>query len=230
MRNTSIVFAGLAFTSLGALLCTDAALAQSAGPQTGIYLGLGLGKSHARFKTDDFTAGDPTIAESTDTTDTGYKAFIGWQFNRYIAAELAYASLGRYKYTYTNAAMQSSSVNYDANAVALSGVFNIPVANDWSLLLRAGVSANMAERSGLSGSLTSNPPVGRTEKTKASAMGGAGVQYDIARNASVRLEFEYYGTFGEQKGPGIQSGTANFPDSTGRSNIYLYGISGVMRF
>ena len=229
MRNTSIVFAGPLFAGL-ALLCTDAALAQSSGPQTGIYLGVGLGKTHARFKTDDFTAGDPTIAESTDTVDTGYKAFIGWQFNRYIAAELAYASLGRYKYTYRDAAGLSSSVNYDANSVALSGVFNIPVANDWSLLLRAGVAANQAERSGLSGTLTSTPPVGREAKTKASAMGGAGVQYDIARNASVRLEFEYYGNFGDQKGAGIQSGTANFPDSTGRANIWLYGISGVMRF
>ena len=232
MRNTSIVFAGLAFTSLGALLCTDAALARSTGPQSGVHLGVGLGKSHVRFKTEDFTAGDPTIAEKADNIDTGYKAFIGWQFNRYIAAELAYARLGRYHYTYTNAAMQSSNVSYDANAVALSGVFNIPVANDWSVLLRAGVSANQAERSSLSGSLTTTPPVGTTQKTKASGMGGAGVQYDIARNASIRLEFEYYGAFGEQKGAGIQNttGPGNFPDNTGRSNIWLYGISGVMRF
>ena len=225
MRNTGIVLAGLA-----ALLCTDVALAQSTVPNTGFYIGAGIGKSHARLKTDDFTAGDPTIAESSDTSDTGYKAFIGWQFNRYIAAELAYASLGRYKYTYTNATGQSSNINYDANAVALSGVFNIPIANSFSALLRVGVSANMAERSPLSGSLTTIPPVGRTEKTRASAMGGLGLQYDIAPNASVRLEAEYYGTFGEQKGAGIQSGTANFPDTTGRSNIWLYGISGVMRF
>jgi len=231
MRNTSIVFAGLTFTGL-ALLCTDAALAQPTGPQTGVYLGIGLGKTHARFKTEDFTANNPTIAESADTVDTGYKAFIGWQFNRYIAAELAYASLGRYKYSYTNTAGQSSNINYDANAVALSGVFNIPLSSDWSALLRLGVSANKAERSPLSGNLTTNPPVGREEKTKASVMGGAGVQYDIARNASVRLEFEYYGSFGEQKGAGITDTTtgSTFPDRTGRSNIWLYGISGVMRF
>jgi len=232
MRNTSIVFAGLSFTAL-ALLCSDAAFAQSTGgPQPGFYLGAGIGKTHARLKTDDFTAGVPTIAESVDNVDTGYKAFLGWQFNKYFAAELAYASLGRYKYTYKSAPDKTSNINYDANAVALSGLLNIPVANDWSALLRLGVSANQAERSGLSGSLTTTPPVGRTEKTKASLMGGAGVQYEIARNASIRLEFEYYGNFGEQKGPGIMDATTggNFPDTTGRANIWLYGISGVMRF
>ena len=225
MRNTGIVFAGLA-----ALLCADVALAQSAVPNSGFYVGAGIGKSHARFKTDDFTAGNPTIAETVDNVDTGYKAFIGWQFNQYIAAELAYASLGRYSYKYTNAIGQSSTIHYDTNALALSGVFNIPISGGFSALLRAGVSANKAERSGLDGNLQTVPQVGRTEKTRASLMGGAGLQYDIASNASVRLEFEYYGNFGEQKGPGIQTATGNFPDTTGRANVYLYGISGVMRF
>ncbi len=231
MRNSGIVFAGLA-TSLGALLFTGAALAQSNGPQSGLYLGIGIGKSHARFKTDDFTAGTPNIAETVDNVDTGYKGFIGWQFNRYVAAELAYVSLGRYRYKYTNTANQEATVHYDANALALSGVFNIPLSGDFSALLRAGVSANKAERSNLSGDFQTTPAVGRTEKTRASPMGGVGLQYDIARNASVRLEFEYYGNFGEQKGAGIMDTTTggNFPDTTGRSNIWLYGISGVMRF
>ena len=225
MRNTSIVFAGLA-----ALLCTDAALAQATVPQTGVYIGAGLGKSHARFKTDDFTANDPSISESASSTDTGYKALIGWAFSRYIAAELSYTSIGRYKYTYARGS-EHGNVTYDANAVALSGLGVIPIGKDWSALLRLGVSANKAERSSLNGNIPTGQPVPATQKTRASPMGGLGLQYDLASNAAIRLEFEYYGNFGEAKGngtPGVTTGS--FPDTTGRANIWMYSVGGVMRF
>ena len=225
MRNSSIVLSGLA-----ALLCTDMALAETV-PNTGFYLGLGLGSSHARFKTDDFTAGNSAISESANTTDTGYKALIGWSFNRYIATELSYTSIGRYRYTYTAGGL-SSNVTYDANAVALSGLGTIPIGKDWSALLRLGVSVNYAERSSMNGDLffpaTSIPA---TQKTKASPMGGIGLQYDIASNAAVRLEFEYYGAFGEAKGTGIPlTGGGSLPDTTGRANIWMFSLGGVMRF
>ena len=241
MRNTSIVLAGVAFTSLGALLCTDAALAQSTVPQTGFYLGFGLGKSHARLKTDDFTAGNTGISESASTTDTGYKGFVGWSFSRYFAAELSYTSIGRYRYTYTGNGSgafpsgASSNITYDANAVALSGVGTIPLGKDWSALLRLGVSANKAERSGLNGDLFSNAGLlGASSKTKASPMGGVGLQYDMASNAAVRLELEYYGAFGEPRGNGIPidpaAGGGSLNETTGRANIWMFSVGGVMRF
>jgi len=226
MRNSSIVWAGLL-----ALLCTDLALAESVVPNTGFYLGAGLGKSHARFKTSDFSTGDPTISESANATDTGYKAFIGWSFSRYFAAELSYTSIGRYSYSYTVPGFGTSRVNYDANAVALSGLGIIPIGKDFSALLRLGVSANRAERSGLNGDFSTIPPVGASEKTRASPMGGIGLQYDLAANAALRAEFEYYGQFGDARGNGIQvTPTAAFPDTTGRSNIWMFSVGGVMRF
>src|SRR4051812_1809056 len=198
MRNSSILLAGVA-----ALLCTDVALAQSVAPHTGFYLGAGLGKSHARFNTPDFSTGDPTISESANTTDTGYKAFVGWSFSRYIAAELSYTSVGRFSYSYTVPGFGTSSVHYDANAVALSALGAIPIGRDFSALLRLGVSANKVERSGLNGDFPPNPPVGNISKTRASPMAGVGLQYDIANNAALRLEFEYYGQFGEARGNGV---------------------------
>jgi opacity protein-like surface antigen len=226
MRNSSIVFAGLL-----ALICTDAALAQVAA-NTGFYVGLGLGKSHARFKTADFTTGDPSISESPNTTDTGYKALIGWSFSRYFATELSYTSIGRYRYSYSQVGTGSGNVTYDANAVALSALGAIPLAKDWSVLLRLGVSANKAERSGLNGDFSTAPMVvGSASKTRASPMGGLGLQYDFTQRAALRLEMEYYGQFGEQKGAGVQvTPTANFPDTTGRAAIWMFSIGGVARF
>jgi|SRR4051812_26826614 opacity protein-like surface antigen len=226
MRNSSILLAGVA-----ALLCVDVALAQSVAPNTGFYLGASLGKSHARFKTSDFSSGDPTISESANTTDTGYKAFVGWAFSRYIATELSYTSIGRYSYSYTAPGFGTSKVHYDANAVALSALGTIPIGRDFSALLRLGVSANKAERSELTGAFGTAPPVGATQKTRASPMGGIGLQYDLASNAALRLEFEYYGLFGDEKGSGIQATpTANFPDTTGRANIWMFSIGAVARF
>jgi opacity protein-like surface antigen len=225
MRNGSIVAAVLA-----SFLCAGAALAQTV-PDTGFYLGLSAGKSHARFKTADFSTGDPSISESANTTDTGYKALIGWSFSRYLAAELSYTSIGRYSYQYTVPGFGTSRVNYDVNAVALSGLGTIPIGKDFSVLLRLGVSANKAERSALNGDFSTLPPVGASNKTRASPMGGLGLQYDVAHNAAVRLEFEYYGLAGDAKGNGIQvTPTANFPDTTGRANIWMFSLGGVMRF
>jgi opacity protein-like surface antigen len=224
MRNSSILLAGVA-----AFLCTDIALAQSVVPNTGFYLGLGLGKSHARMKTEDLTAGNPAISESASTTDTGYKAFVGWSFSRYLAAELSYTSIGRYRYSY-KLGNETSNVTYDANAVALSGLGTIPIGKDWSALLRLGVSANKAERSGLNGGMAGAPSVPSAQKTRASPMGGVGLQYDFTNNAALRLEFEYYGLFGESKGNGTVGTAGNFPDTTGRANIWMFSIGGVARF
>jgi opacity protein-like surface antigen len=224
MRNRSILLAGVA-----ALLCTDLALAQSVTPNTGFYLGVGLGKSHARMKTEDLTAGNAAISESASTTDTGYKAFVGWSFSRYIAAELSYTSIGRYRYSYTQGT-ETANVTYDANAVAVSGLGTIPIGKDWSALLRLGVSANKAERSGMNGALPGVTGIPSAQKTRASPMGGVGLQYDFTSNAALRLEFEYYGLFGESKGNGTAVAGANFPDTTGRANIWMFSVGGVARF
>jgi opacity protein-like surface antigen len=62
-------------------------------------------------------------------------------------------------------------------------------------------------------------------------MGGLGLQYDLTHNAALRLEFEYYGLAGEAKGNGLQvTPTANFPDTSGRANIWMFSLGGVMRF
>ena len=230
MRNTGIVFASLTFSGL-ALLCTDAALAQSTVPQTGFYLGLGLGKSHARFKTSDFSTGDPTISESANGTDTGYKALVGWAFTRYIAAELSYTSVGRYSYSYSVPGFGTSRTTYDVNSVALSALGTIPIGKDWSALLRLGVAANRAERSPLNGEFSTSPPVGSASNTRASPMAGMGLQYDFTERAALRLEFEYYGQAGEARGNGIQvTPTATFPDTTGRTNIWMFSVGGIARF
>jgi len=226
MRNSSILMAGVA-----ALLCTDLALAQSVVPNTGFYLGFNVGKSHARFKTEDFSTGDPNILEAAHNTDTGYKALIGWSFSRYIAAELAYISVGRYSYSYTILPLGTSKVNYDANAVTLSALGTIPIGKDFSALLRLGVSANRAERSGINGDFYTIPSVNSSQKTRASPMGGVGLQYDLAANSALRAEFEYLGQFGEARGAGLPVGTtATFPDTTGRANIWMFSLGAVVRF
>jgi opacity protein-like surface antigen len=93
------------------------------------------------------------------------------------------------------------------------------------------VSANKVERSGLNGDFTTNPPVGNISKTRASPMAGVGLQYDIANNAALRLEFEYYGQFGEARGNGVPvTSTATFPDTTGRANLWMFSVGAVARF
>jgi len=235
MCNKSVMFAAVL-----AMLCMDSALAQSAERRdSGFYMGLGIGRSNANLKSSDFSTGDPAFKESKDETDTSYKAYIGWRFNRYLATELHYTNLGTYKYFYSidlgGADLSKSRVDYSAVSWAGSVVGTIPITGGLSVFGRGGVSFNRANRSALQGDFKTTPEVPAASKDRWSGMGGIGLQYDFTREVAARLEYEYLGRFGESRGPGTPvsvtgPGSANFPDNTGQAQLYAWTLSAMWRF
>jgi OOP family OmpA-OmpF porin len=98
--------------------------AGSAGAQTddndsGFYVGAGIGQFNVQI--DDIDQTDEAI-QKLDDSGNSWKGFVGWRFNKYIAAELAYIDFGSVRGTFGGAPSSTtangSSGDYD---VSISG-------------------------------------------------------------------------------------------------------------
>ena len=90
----SIRKAGIAALLMSAGFAATPVMAQSMADR-GPYVGGSLGRAEAgEFCSNDGFAG--TISNCEDT-DTGWKAFVGYRFNRNFAAELSYINFGEYR-------------------------------------------------------------------------------------------------------------------------------------
>lgn len=120
-----------------------------AGPASAeMYLGAGIGVSE------------------TDTRETSWKGYGGYQFTPNWGIELGYNDLYRYR-------------GSDIELWSLAGTGTLPLGQGWSLLGKVGAATNRSSFQGASH---------RTE-----LLLGAGVGYSMTRNLGVRLEYEDFG-------------------------------------
>ena len=120
-----------------------------AGPASAqMYLGAGLG------------------ASKTDTNETSWKLYGGFQFNPTWGLELGYTDLGSYR-------------GSDIESWSLAGTGTLPLGERWSLLGKLGAAWNRPNFAGASN---------RTD-----LLVGVGVGYRITRNLGLRLEYEDFG-------------------------------------
>ena len=123
-----------------------ALVAGSASAQT--YLGAGVGASR------------------TDSSETSWKLFGGFQFNPTWGLELAYTDLGRYR-------------GSDIESWSLAGTGTLPLGERWSLLGKLGATSNRASFAGAS--------------NHTDLLAGVGVGYSMTKNLGLRLEYEDFG-------------------------------------
>jgi len=109
-----------------------AAAGPAAAQDPGLYLGGSVG--YSQFKDACKSANVPC-----DATDTAWRAFAGYQFNRYVAAEFGYGDLGAA--TGNGPLAGGTTGNFKAavsEAFDLTAVFSVPVTSHLSGLIRVG--------------------------------------------------------------------------------------------
>jgi opacity protein-like surface antigen len=217
--RTKLIF----LTILFALACIGSAQAQ---PTQGFYGGFALGKARADLQRSDFTFADPRVSETVDDTNTAHKFFAGYQFGRYLAAELSYTDFGSFKYNYElPRPLGTEFVDYRASSWAISAVGTLPVSGRFSLLGRLGLTSNLAERSVLHGdpfAVAATIPFRQEKKRRSDVLWGIGGQFDLTPAVGFRLEYEGYGRFGKAD---------NFNDfGTGRAKIHMWSLGVLARF
>lgn len=168
---------GLLAAAAGAMALSATALAQDGRP----YLGLALGQSQADI--------DCTGTTSCDDSDTAWKVFGGFQFNRHFALEAGYANLGEVTAAVpAGGGIPAADVAIEATAFELVGVGVLPLAERFSVYGKLGVyMADTEVRvsfAGLGSVTRSDDNTGLTF--------GLGLRYDVTPSLGVRAEWQRY--------------------------------------
>ena len=138
-----------------------------------------------------------TATSSVDDTDTGWKLFAGYRFNRNFAVEGSYADLGEATVDSTVTAPSAGTVSatWDAKTWALAAVGILPLANNFELFGKVGghywdSELSVKATSGGAAAADSNDDNG------IDMLYGVGASYNFTRNFALRAEWEVYKDIG----------------------------------
>ena len=188
---TTCTFVAASLGSLGAQAAPAA--------ETGWYGGLGVGRSYA----------DPSgVAGSTDDKDTAWKAFGGYQFNRYFGAEAGYVDLGKSSIL----GPTGDSAAFDSKVWHANAVGSLPLSDQFALTGKLGIARTDTDVSGVIGGV---PVAGGTDHNTAPTY-GLGLRYDINKSFGVRGDWDRY--------------RVSSSPIAGKSDTDLFSVSGVFRF
>ena len=168
----------------------------SAATELGWYAGANVGQTRSKIDDGKITSrllggGFATSSISHDDSDTGYKLFAGYKFNRNFALEGGYFDLGRFGYSATTVPAGTLNGSIKLRGLNLDAVGILPINQKFSAFGRIGVNYAEAKDSfsGTGAVAVTNP---NPSKREANLKLGLGLQYDFTRSVGVRAEVERY--------------------------------------
>ena len=219
MKTSSLLAALLVVPLLQPAFAADGA--RPAPPAHKRYIGLDFANSSAR--------GGLSGSESTESS-TGFALRFGYQFNRYLAAEIGYADFGDFTFEYrpdSNSCpgRPPGGCDIDTN-MSLSGPFInvvgiLPLSERWALKGRAGIFRASVESLDSGPGAPTSPPPSRISDTNSGLHFGAGVSYLMTEH----LEFELSWTYFEQIGLGLNVGGSAVVFDEGSSSLASIGLA-----
>jgi OmpA-OmpF porin, OOP family len=125
----------LGLTALAAFALTAALAAQSAEVQPGFYAGASLGTT--KINDDGFDAAGIDV----DDSDTGFKIFGGYSFNKNFAVELSYFDLGEVSGGISDPFFGSVDFDVGVSGFNASAVGRLPMSDTFSLFGKLGFAS-----------------------------------------------------------------------------------------
>ncbi len=174
------------------------ALSLPVAAQDDSYYYFGLGAGQGRYKLDEeslaaraLSPGVTATVLERDERDRAYKAFVGWQWNRYLATEGGYFDLGRSSFNASTLPAGTLDATMRIRGYNLDLVGTLPMGDTVSLLGRAGFAfaRTRASFNGTGGASVAQPsPTDRQTNWKV----GLGVQVAFSPSVLMRVEAERY--------------------------------------
>jgi OOP family OmpA-OmpF porin len=157
------------------------------------YLGGNIGQSRAKIDDASISAGLPgTTSISDNDSDTAYKLFGGYQFNKNFALEGGYFNLGQFGYTATTVPAGTLNGNIKLQGLNIDAVGMLPLADKFSVFGRLGLQYAQAKDDFSSTGAVATPADPNPSKNSGSYKAGVGVQYDFTESLGMRVEAERY--------------------------------------
>lgn len=179
------------------------AFAQSQ-PDTGFYLGGGLGISKAGVSTSGLAAalqrgGFTTVTTSADESSEGWKLFAGYQFHRNLALEAGYADLGTFSAFAATVPAGTTTTSFQSTAWGADLIAIWPVVRGFSLFGRGGLLFSET-RTEFRNTGAVRSRVTDAKDAEVSYRLGLGLGYDFTRHWRLRGEWERYRVAGGNGG------------------------------
>jgi OOP family OmpA-OmpF porin len=128
---------------------------------------------------------------SDDEQALAWKAFGGYQLNRYVGVEAGYFSLGHFGFTSTTVPAGTVDGRIKLHGINLDLVGTLPVSERFSLLARVGAQ-HASARDSFHGSGRAVVLTPNASKSETNLKFGAGMQYALTPNLMLRGEAERY--------------------------------------
>jgi len=169
----------------------------------GWFVGAGGGLS----KVDDGCPGGVVPGFTCDDKDASWRVFGGYQFNANFGYELGYANLGKT----TQSAAGVGSATFEAKAFEMTLVLTIPISEQYSFYGKWGIFRWDLDR------IIVGVGASTTKTSGKDTTYGLGVKYNFTKSVALRVEWQRYFDVGD-------------PDTTGRSDVDVSGVSVVFKF
>lgn len=206
MKTSTLVSVAIAVTAYIAAIPVWAQQPQ----QSAFYIGGAVGQAKAKDAcSGTAAAGIPIVC---DDTDTSWKVFAGYEFNRYVAVEGGWADLGE---TTASATVLGTPVNAAVTAKGweVLGVGSIPFNDQFSVYGKAGFFRWRVNGTVVAAGFGSES----VEDSGTDFTYGVGLRYNFTKNIGARLEWQRYNNVGDNA-------------TTGQSDVNLVSLGIVIKF
>lgn len=189
----SLGLVGITVLSIQPVFADDVAVADD----SGWYIGGNIGRSTGNIDDDSIndylmSTGATSVSFDDDDSDTAYKLFGGYRYNKNFAVEGGYFNLGQLGYTATTipAGILNGEVSIRGLNLDLLGIY--PFTEKFSAFGRVGLNYAKTEATFSSSGLVATPANTDPSKNAANYKFGVGLEYDFTERLSSRTEIERY--------------------------------------
>jgi len=214
-----------------ALCCAVTALLLSGVPSARAqdsywYAGLGSGYSRIQFYPADFAPrggipiGCNPCSDSKKEFDAGFKGFIGYQINRNWAAEVGYATIGKFHYFYNNGTL-TQDASYKVTGVGFTAIPTVPLTRNLSVYGRFGAFFSQTRLTFYNDGFVFGASSAGRQLSEMSFLTGFGAQYFFADENGIRIEYENFGRVG---------GVSDCAPCVGRANAKMASANLIFKF
>ena len=153
----------------------------------GFYIGAGAGSTS--FDSD-ITSGLITSG-TVDKSSSGYKLFVGYEFNQYFGLEGAYVDLGKATYSGSYYGVPVTGGKVEVWGLNLSAVGTYPLNSTFAVFGKVGLFAWEAKSKDTTGGIGFSDNLNGADFSL-----GAGLGVRFTKNLSARIEWERFGLGG----------------------------------